>query len=74
MGNVIAHFDMKALCCALLARNVGRFIANGGCACRLANQAFSNILFHPAFLAREGARTERFVYSGDRSLEAKALR
>ena len=62
LGNLQDHdFDMKALLRAPRARNVRRFIADGGCACPLANQAFSNILFHPASLARAGARAARFL-------------
>jgi MoaA/NifB/PqqE/SkfB family radical SAM enzyme len=62
LGHLHEHdFDMKALLRAPRARNARRFIADGGCACPLANQAFSNILFNPTTLARAGARAARFL-------------
>lgn len=43
------------------ARRVRRSIARGECACPLANQAYSNILFHPPSLARAGITWAGFV-------------
>ncbi|MCD6497202.1 MAG: radical SAM protein [Deltaproteobacteria bacterium] len=43
------------------AREVRRFIASDGCACPLANQAYSNILYHPPSLARVARNFARFL-------------
>ncbi len=43
------------------ARGVRRSIGQGDCACPLANQAYSNILFHPPSLAKAGITWAGFV-------------
>jgi len=53
MGNVRDHdHDFGALWNSERAREVRRFIQDGGCACPLANQAYSNILCHWRSLAK----------------------
>jgi len=53
MGSLREHdYDFQALWNSPRAREVRRFIKEGGCACPLANQAYSNILMHPPSLAR----------------------
>jgi MoaA/NifB/PqqE/SkfB family radical SAM enzyme len=48
------------------ARAVRASIARGECACPLANQAYSNILFHPPSLARAAAIWAGFALRGGR--------
>jgi len=53
MGNVRDFdYDFHALWNSTRAAEVRKFIQAGGCACPLANQAYSNILCHPPSLAK----------------------
>ncbi len=54
-------FDFQTVWHSPQARQVRRYIAQGGCACPLANQAYSNILYHPPSLARVAANYAEFV-------------
>jgi MoaA/NifB/PqqE/SkfB family radical SAM enzyme len=49
-----AGLDFQRVWRSPQARRVRKHIADGRCACPLANQAYSNILFHPPSLARAG--------------------
>jgi MoaA/NifB/PqqE/SkfB family radical SAM enzyme len=53
LGNLRDHdYDFATVWNSDRARQVRRFIQTGGCACPLANQAYSNILCHYPSLAR----------------------
>ena len=53
MGNLRDFdYDFQKLWQSDAARQVRRYIFQGHCACPMANQAYSNILMHPASLAR----------------------
>jgi MoaA/NifB/PqqE/SkfB family radical SAM enzyme len=52
MGNLRDFdYDFKKLWAGDEAKRIRKYIADGNCACPLANQAYSNILMHPPSLA-----------------------
>lgn len=59
-----SDFDFQKVWRSEQARGVRRSIAQGDCACPLANQAYSNILFHPPSLVRAGILWAGFALRG----------
>jgi len=61
-----ADLDFQRVWRSEQARRVRGSIARGDCACPLANQAYSNILFHPPSLLRAGITWAGFALGGGR--------
>lgn len=61
MGNLREYgYDFQKLWHSKKAKEVRTFIRNRGCACPLANQAYSNILLHLPSLVRAAKRMRKF--------------
>ena len=61
-----AGLDFQKVYHSEQAKQVRAHIAAKKCVCPLANQAFSNILFHPPSLLRSGLRAARFLLATGR--------
>jgi len=57
-------YDFQKVWYSKQANRVRKYIRDGNCACPLANQAYSNILFTPAYLVKVIGNAVRFTFKG----------